>query len=942
MATRRGRPRGNYSRKYGKNGSNTWAKRKTPVPKEPFEDKNWTDEQLTVIAAECALLSGATKSKMQLPKSHPFIDVDKLKRVHKQASGFLKNGIKNLMINAGPGCAKTTTVTAGLHYAKALGLPVQQVTCGVFSNTAKDALNPKLPEDCNASTVHSFGYKLTFGAWRQQFKGLMVQKSFAQVGKIFAEAKCGSDESNNNLRRCFIQALEKSMMALCTEPKHVLDVMAEYGIDSPNMHPDVFAEGVISALNDMCKQPTNVKGKPSITFPFMVYGPWRNEWNPYPKDRFKVLICDECQDISPALRENLKKWADAFIFIGDRHQCIDINSIMDTPNGPVKAKDLKVGDRVISYRKGEIVAAGSKQPQSVVRHIRSSDWTWGYKIITKSGKSLTMSPNHKIWATEVSTKNNEHLVYLMFRSGFGFRVGVTKSGKNAKNKRYGLRPQSEGAERFWILDKFNNLEEALLQEETYSLEYGIPTSVFRAKERGINQKRVDAIFCRFGENGRNLLNAKNLNFDLSHWQPYGSEQRRVIKMVAHNKKYTSIEFEWSGDDINEVLEQNGFNITKAKDSKHHKDRYRIRSYSANYRIILEQAEKIQTLTGASLSRKLSTPFGALNLLTASALHVGMSVPVNNNGKLEADEIVSIEKAEGEFIDIDVDDASNFFSDGILSHNSIFHFAGADSDAVDNLIEEFDCQELPLMETFRCPKQIVERCNDVNTDLRAADCCIDGEITELGINELFDELRPGDVVLSRKKAPLITMAFAAIRRGMKANIINNDIGDMLVMLMRNIKAETPSELLTKTEEWKEETVAEYNEKGWSTVGVSERADCLIALVTGLMRQNNRLTIRDITDDIDERFRYVPDEKCKEKDSVMFGTIHRSKGLEWPRCWILNDTYLNHPKMTERDHEEEKRIRYVGESRVQEMLGLVYGTDLNPYDDPDEGDSNYAEM
>lgn len=592
MATKkRGRPRGNYSRNYGKNGKKTWEKRNTPVPKEPFDDRNWTDEQLAVMAAECALLSNISKTDMALPSSHPIIDINKLKRVYTLAKGYLRDGIKNLMVNAGPGCAKTTTITAGLHYAQALGLPVDKVTCGVFSNTAKDALNPKLPENCTASTVHSFGYRLTFAAWRQEYKGLMVQKSFSQVGKIFAEAKCGADDDRNNLRRNFITALEKSMMALATKPEHVLEVMAEHGIDSPNMHPDVFASGVISALNDMCKQPTNVKGKPSITFPFMVYGTYRNNWSPAPKDRFLLMITDECQDISPALRENLKKWADAFIFIGDRFQ------------------------------------------------------------------------------------------------------------------------------------------------------------------------------------------------------------------------------------------------------------------------------------------------------------------------------------------------------------SIFHFAGADSDAVDNLVEMFDCMELPLMETFRLPKQIVERCNSVNPDLKAAEGNIDGEVVELGINELFDHLRPGDVVLSRKKAPLITMCFASIRRGLKANIINNDIGDMLVTLMRNIKADTPTELIQKTEKWKEETVAEYNEKGWATVGVVERADCLIALVQGLMRMKKNLTIRDITDDIDQRFKYVPDDACDKKDTVMFGTIHRSKGLEWKRVWILNDTYLSHPRMTPRDHEEESRIRYVGESRVQNMLGLVHGINLNPYDEPEDCDSDY---
>jgi DNA helicase-2/ATP-dependent DNA helicase PcrA len=92
----------------------------------------------------------------------------------------------------------------------------------------------------------------------------------------------------------------------------------------------------------------------------------------------------------------------------------------------------------------------------------------------------------------------------------------------------------------------------------------------------------------------------------------------------------------------------------------------------------------------------------------------MRVPVLDGEGIALEPITSVERVEGSFVDLDVDDASNFFASKILVSNSIYEFRGATPEVfvgMSNLVpggEGFKTKVLEM--NYRSGKDIVDAAN----------------------------------------------------------------------------------------------------------------------------------------------------------------------------------------------------------------------------------------
>lgn len=608
--------------------------------------------------------------------------------------------------------------------------------------------------------------------------------------------------------------------------------------------------------------------------------------------------------------------AGRLIAVGDRYQCVDINTLIQTPEGNKSAGDLKPGDKVLSWRNNAVVT-------QTVKHVLPSDWTKGFEITTESGKKLYMSPNHRIWASDLYNVS-DFLVYLMYRKDMGFRVGVTNKA-GSKSNPYGSRTRSEKAEKLWILERYNDRESALLAEEWYSLKYAIPKCVFEGEGRGLNQNRIDLIFGEFGANGVQLLAEKHLSFDLPHWQACGittdTINRNVVRMVAHGSKTTAVSFEWTGEmDFGNL----DVNIKKARDSKSGRERFRIRKYFHNYREALDFAQKLSTQTKARLVRKLHTPEGALRLLTASALFTGMKVAVLDNDSIRLEEIVSIEEKEGgTFIDLDVDDASNFFGNGILSHNCIYAFAGADVNALQELIETLNAPVLPLTCSFRCAKNIIAEAQQYNPNIEAAPDAIDGVVDDMSIKDLLERAEIGSAIISRTNAPLVKLFFKMAKVGKRVCMLGRDYGAMLTMRIKSWKKKhgrgfTGLALLERNDQWLNEQMEYLQSKNLSTDRVQDEHATIQVLAEDLDSSlGSEESVAEILDRIGNMFTEENDNKHGQ--CVTLSSTHKFKGLERDHIYMLVDTYKAGD-----ENQEETNLAYVAVTRAKKHLTYVCGT------------------
>lgn len=617
---------------------------------------------------------------------------------------------------------------------------------------------------------------------------------------------------------------------------------------------------------------------------------------------YDIIFGDEFQDVNPAFLSILRnaKAAKRIVVVGDEFQCASENTVLNTENGQVTMKDLQIGDKVESYSNGKVTFRK-------VTNKTLSTRTKGRNIITAKGKTLDMTHNHRIWASSYVLKDDQMVVYLMWRKDLGFRVGITNKFEDKEGfSKLGHRTRSERAQKLWVLDIVENRETAMEKEMAYSLQYGIPTCVFEASSRGINQERVNNIFEQFGQNGFKLLEDKDYHFAYPHWHSINCavDERKMLTVTlrAQGKKGTQVHFEWTEAEMNiiESLTQSGIKVTKAKNE----GRFRVRKYFSSYRDALTFTNKVlEIVPFASLKECMSSVNTTkYNLIPAAGLFKGMSVLVKDGDTVTAEEIVDIVDSEGIYYDIEVEDTANFFGNDILSHNCIYQFRGSSNMMVETATYGV---ELPLTTSFRFGQRVANLANTILEDKHPLANPLVGKgfdtIVGSYVSDIVDYTKPYTIIF-RKNLTLLMEAMDRIADG-EDIIINVDTKDFISMV-DSVNALRRGDI----EKVKHETVLPY--ATWD-----EFVDCaesdpdakrLLNIVVSGKANTIAHTLR--------THRNSPTAK------VTLTTAHKSKGLEWDQVVVANDFPSNYNK--EREwvglEEAERNLLYVAHTRCIKCL------------------------
>ena len=240
--------------------------------------------------------------------------------------------------------------------------------------------------------------------------------------------------------------------------------------------------------------------------------------------------------------------------------------------------------------------------------------------------------------------------------------------------------------------------------------------------------------------------------------------------------------------------------------------------------------------------------------------------------------------------------------------AIYGFRGADSGALDRLKEQLQATEYGLKTTYRCGRAIVERAREYVPDFEAAPTVEEGVVRNCLPSEMIETATPGDFVLSRLNAPLMGVALGLIRRGVRARIRGREIGKGLIDIIKKLRVTTLADL--------DEALERYRGK---EIGKLSKRDPHLARTKMAQLQDNVDTIATLAETVTS-----VDELTRKLDmlfndetgaaSVMCSTVHKAKGLEADRVWVLEDTL-------KRGGQEELNICYVAYTRARKELCLV---------------------
>lgn len=249
------------------------------------------------------------------------------------------------------------------------------------------------------------------------------------------------------------------------------------------------------------------------------------------------------------------------------------------------------------------------------------------------------------------------------------------------------------------------------------------------------------------------------------------------------------------------------------------------------------------------------------------------------------------------------------------YQAIYGFRGADSQSMKNIINDFECVVLPLSISYRCPTLVIAEAQKYVKDIEAAPNAPEGKVEDLG-DARASMFEIGDFVLCRNSGPLIKLAFSLLRTKKKVVVLGKDIGQGLINLIYALGAFSLIDLKRKLEDWCDVEVARLKQRN-SDANVShimEKFDCLDAF----LRCANARDIDDLIDAIKSLF----GNPVNKKKLIVLSTVHKSKGLEAKRVFIL-DFHLMPSKWANMSWqlEQEKNLQYVAVTRSKSELYFV---------------------
>ena len=245
-----------------------------------------------------------------------------------------------------------------------------------------------------------------------------------------------------------------------------------------------------------------------------------------------------------------------------------------------------------------------------------------------------------------------------------------------------------------------------------------------------------------------------------------------------------------------------------------------------------------------------------------------------------------------------------------SHQAIYGFRGADSESLANIGRLFKAETLPLSISYRCPRKVIEIAQQYVPHIECSETAEDGEVLypkDWSVDSFSDD----DLVVCRNTAPLIELAYKCIAEGHAVHVMGREIGKGLINVIRKAGGRnhlqlTLEDFAPKLDNWVERQMVKAKDDESKQAAVTDKLDCLRVLGAGLD------TVSELVASIEEIF-------SDSAKGTTLATVHKAKGLEAPRVFILEPDLMPSPwARKEWQQEQERNLQYVAVTRALETL------------------------
>lgn len=251
------------------------------------------------------------------------------------------------------------------------------------------------------------------------------------------------------------------------------------------------------------------------------------------------------------------------------------------------------------------------------------------------------------------------------------------------------------------------------------------------------------------------------------------------------------------------------------------------------------------------------------------------------------------------------------------HQAIFGFTGADADSLELIRRQFRAVTMHLSVTFRCPKAVVRQAQEYVSHIRSHPNSPEGEVSTMSGPEMLRFVQPGDAILARNNQPLAEMCLRLIRSGVPAKIEGRDVGQSLISLITRLRPRGMVDLRNRLKKWRDAEVEKAVQA--DDEGRQERIDDQYGTILVLISRAEDLRISTVGG-LTEMIRSMFDDVGEDPRLVVLSSVHRSKGLEWDRVFILNrrETMPSKRAVQDWQYGQEINLIYVALTRAKRTL------------------------
>jgi len=648
-----------------------------------------------------------------------------------------------LLILAGAGSGKTRVLTHRIAYLLATGAAKpNEILAITFTNKAAEEMRERVGllvgrriRAMWVMTFHSacarmlrahadrLGYTRQFTIYDQADSRRLIKRCLEELGvdpKRFTPAAIGSQisDAKNRLR----DAEAYGQMVGSFFEQTVADVYREYERQLHRMNAMDFDDLLVRAVNVL-----------------ELFDEVREHY----AEGFRHVLVDEYQDTNHAQYrwlQLLTKEHRNIMVVGDPDQCLVEGTLITMADGSQRPIErLRVGDRVLSN-----YGSGDFRPTGVLRVHRSSG-RQGIAITTKSGRRVVSTPEHVHFAGYLLGRTPQlYMNYVMYRRDRGFRVGTSRTYTNGQVKAVlgvALRARREHADAAWVVSTHESEAGARYAEVMLAMRYGLPTLPFMARKNGRDsgrslvgdQELLDRLFAEHDTSvgGRQLLADSGLSFERPHFQPgthTSTEIRRRRLAIAlcgdrrGRRPMHRIALFGYDDHGRETLESLGYSVRPARRGSRgwrfetaHCEMGTVQQIAAEISSALDNVV-IHPVARLGTNRDRANG-NSLPFTPASAVRPGM-VMFDERGDYDVVESVKRVELDRPVFDLDIEDTHNFIANGIVTHNSVYQFRGADIRNILEFEDEYvDAHVVKLEQNYRSTQTILDGANAVISNNR---------------------------------------------------------------------------------------------------------------------------------------------------------------------------------------------------------------------------------